>query len=140
MFGHIVLPLDFTDKNDPAIEMTVDLAGLQAGRVTLLHVIEAIEGTPDDEVEEFYLTLRERARRTLTRLQTDLTHRGVATEIRVTFGNRAEEIVRYARESAVDLIVMSSRPADPESGIPRPWPTVSHKVAVIAPCPVLLVR
>jgi len=140
MFKHLLLPLDFTDKNDAAVDVATELAGLQSGRVTLLHVIETIEGVPDDEMHDFYEVLEERARTVLARLQTDLDHRHLATETAVAFGNRAEEIVRFAAEEGVDLIVLSSRPIEPGSEVPRPWPTISHKVAILAHCPVLLVR
>lgn len=140
MFKHILMPLDFTDKSDAAVEISREIAGRWESRVTLLHVIETIESMPSDEVQAFYRSLEQRARTMLTRLQTDFAHQQVAAEIAVTLGNRAEEIVRFAGDHDVDLIVMSSRPVDPETGTPKPWPTVSHKVAVLVPCPILLVR
>ena len=140
MFEHILIPLDFTDQSDAAIETSREIAALRQSRVTLLHVIETIESAPNEEVEEFYQNLDRRARRMLTRLQADLAHQQIAAEVAVTLGKRAEEIVRFAAGHDVDLIVMSSRPVDPETGTPKPWPTVSHKVAVLAPCPILLVR
>ena len=57
----------------------------------------------------------------------------------IAYGKRTEEIVRCAGETGVDLIIMSSRKLDPDAPM-QPWPTISHKVAVFAPCPVLLVR
>ena len=140
MFKHILMPLDFTDKCDAAVEVSREIAGRWESRVTLLHVVETIDSVPNEEVREFYQGLERRARKMLTRLQTDLAHQQVAAEIAVTLGKRAEEIVGFAADHAVDLIVMSSRPVDPETGTPRPWPTVSHKVAVLSPCPILLVR
>ncbi len=140
MFKHVLIPLDFTDRGDAAIEISCELAASSQSRVTLLHVIETIDSAPNEEVEEFYRNLERRARRMLTRLQADLAHQQIAAEITVALGKRAEEIVRFAADHEVDLIVMSSRPVDPETGTPRPWPTVSHRVAVLAPCPILLVR
>ena len=54
-------------------------------------------------------------------------------------GNRAPEIVRYAGEIGVDLIVLKSHRIDlenPSAG----WGTVSYKVGILAQCPVLLVK
>ncbi len=145
MFKHILLPLDFTEKNDPAIDVATGLAAASASRVTLLHVIEALEGTPSEDVDGFYETLEARARKKLARLRTDFEHLHPGagpgtTEIAITLGNRAREIVRFAADSEVDLIVMSSRPMGSEGGSPKHWPTISHKVAMVAPCPILLVR
>ncbi len=139
MFKHILIPLDFTEKNDPAIAIARQMANSSASRVTLLHVIEAVEGTVDEEMQEFYQNLEGRARRSLTRLQLDLAHQEIEAETSIAFGKRTEEIVRNAEETAVDLIVMSSRKLDLGAPI-QPWPTISHKVAVFSPCPVLLVR
>ncbi len=139
MFKHILIPLDFTDKNDPAIVIARQMASSFDSRVTLLHVIEAVEGAVDDEMQEFYETLEGRARRSLARLQLDLANKNIEAETRIAFGKRTQEVVRSAEETAVDLIVMSSRKLDPGAPI-QPWPTISHKVAVFSPCPVLLVR
>ena len=57
----------------------------------------------------------------------------------IIFGNRAEEIVRYATETAVDLLVLSSHRIDlkkPGAG----WGTLSYKIGILSPCPVLLVK
>ena len=139
MFKHILIPLDFTKKNDPALTMVEQLAGSGESRVSLLHVIEAIAGVADQELDEFYRLLEGRARKMLGRLQTDLTNQEIDAEYAVAFGKRPEEIVRFAEESGVDLIIMSSRRLDPASPM-HPWPTISHRVAVFSPCPVLLVR
>lgn len=139
MFKHILIPLDFTEKNDPAIAIVRQMARSSAARITLLHVIEAFEGVADEEMQEFYQTLEGRARRSLTRLQLDLSHEEIEAETAIAFGKRTEEIVRSAEEMAIDLIVMSSRKLDLAAPM-QPWPTISHKVAVFSPCPVLLVR
>lgn len=139
MFDHILIPLDFTEKNDPAIEIARRMASSLASRISLLHVIESIEGVADQEMRDFYEMLEGRARMSLARLQTDLAKAGIVADYSVAFGRRSAEIVRFAGEAGIDLIVMSSRKLDPDA--PRqPWPTISHKVAVFAPCPVLLVR
>ena len=60
------------------------------------------------------------------------------TEIYERF-ERASEIVEYAEEGGFDLVVMSSRRFDPEERS-KNWATVSHKVAIMARTPVLLVK
>ena len=52
---------------------------------------------------------------------------------------RVREIVSFTRENGVDLIVLSSHRIDkihPAEG----WATISYKVAILAPCPVLMVK
>ena len=65
--------------------------------------------------------------------------RGFSVRREIVFGKRAPEIVRYATDESCDLVVVTSHRIDPE----RPTGslgTISHQVALVAPCPVLLVR
>ena len=57
----------------------------------------------------------------------------------VLFGKRAETIVRYAGEKAADLMILSSHKVDrdhPALGLG----TLSYAIAIVARCPVLLVK
>ena len=54
-------------------------------------------------------------------------------------GKRAEAVVLYAEEKGMDLIVLSSHKVDrdhPALG----WGTISYRIAIVARCPVLLVK
>ncbi len=53
MFKHVLVPLDFTEKNDPAIGIAQEMAASAGSRLTLLHGIEAIEGVADEEMQEY---------------------------------------------------------------------------------------
>ena len=53
--------------------------------------------------------------------------------------NPAEEILRFAVDEEVDLIVLASHRLDPS----KPgdgWSTLSYRIGILAPCPVLLVK
>ena len=52
---------------------------------------------------------------------------------------RQPEILRYAAQEKVDLVVLTSHRIDPANPEAR-WGTLSHKVGLLAPCPVLLVK
>ena len=58
---------------------------------------------------------------------------------RVVYGHRARAIVDFAGQQGCDLIVLSSHRVDPERR-GEDWATLSHKVAILSPCPVLLVK
>ena len=143
-FRHILVPLDFTPKNQPAVDVARQLAadGGPKTRVTLLHVIEPIagaeEGEDDAEVRSFFDRLEDRAERELARRRADVASAGVEVTSRVVYGSRAEQIVQLASDEDVDLIVLSSRPLDPSA--PPTWPTISSRVALLSPKPVMLVR
>jgi nucleotide-binding universal stress UspA family protein len=139
VFKKILVPVDMTDAHQPALDIAADLAKESAGEVTLLHVIEVIAEVWAVEDRDFYDRLERRARDHLARLGHYLGERAVPRREEIVFGNRAPEIVRYAVEAGIDLIVLKSHRIDlqnPSTG----WGTVSYKVGILAQCPVLLVK
>lgn len=144
IYRHILVPLDLASvERDEHRRATVDRVGELASvgdpRVTLLHVIESIEGGDDEETREFYAKLEKRAEKALRAARDRLGEFGVDAEIATCYGKRGPEIVGWAAQNDADLIVMGSRPVSPEIAS-RSWPTVSHQVALMAGVDVLLVR
>jgi nucleotide-binding universal stress UspA family protein len=141
MFHDVLVPVDLTAKNRSAVDVASELAAqaAQDGRVTLLHVIETIDHVPFEELEDFYSTLQEKAEAGLAELAASLPQLAGEVRQRVVFGHRARAIVEYAEEAGCDLVVLSSHRVDPQRR-GEDWATLSHKVAILAPCPVLLVK
>ena len=139
MFKKILVPVDLTDTHQHAIEIAARLAGEADGQVILLHVVEVVPGLWVEEERDFYDRIESAARDHLIRLGRQLDELHVARREEIIFGNRAEEIVRYAMETDVDLIVLSSHRIDlknPGAG----WGTLSYKIGILSQCPVLLVK
>ncbi|HSU83246.1 MAG TPA: universal stress protein [Thermoanaerobaculia bacterium] len=138
MFRKILVPVDFTEKNQTALDSAVQIAGAD-GEIDLLHVIETIEHIDFKEMSDFYRGLETRASAKLFALEETLKEKGVSVHHEVLFGKRAETIVRYAEEKGADLMVLSSHKVDrdhPALGLGR----LSYAVAIVARCPVLLVK
>ena len=163
MFDNILVPVDFAPKNHGALAVACELAG--QGRITLLHVIERIDsdgsersdgsdvsarpgsavdhagGEGDEELDRFYERLEERSRERMDEMLAELGAGlgGSHVATRIVYGHRARTIVDTAAELDCDLIVMSShrvqsvRPA-------ADWISISHKVAILAGCPILLIK
>lgn len=138
MFQRILVPVDLTQKNTHAVETARDLAAESGGTVTLLHVIETLD-LPFEELEGFYARLEEKARRAMEEMAKPLQEAGLSFARRVSYGRRAEEIVDFAAEEDSDLIILSSHRIDLENP-GSSWTTLSYKVAILAQCPVLLVK
>jgi universal stress protein A len=138
MFQRILVPVDLTQKNTHAVETARDLAAESGGTVTLLHVIETLD-LPFEELEGFYARLEEKARRAMEEMAKPLQEAGLSFARRVSYGRRAEEIVEFAAEEDSDLIILSSHRIDLENP-GSSWTTLSYKVAILAQCPVLLVK
>lgn len=144
MFRHVLVPVDLGDGNRASLAMAAALTRCPApgaaapdeARLTLLHVIETIEHVPFDDLRDFYARLEEKARQGLAELAGEAP--GPPPAQRIVFGKRAPAIVEFAAAEGCDLVVLGSRPVDPQR--PGAWATISHQVALMAPCTVLLVR
>jgi len=139
MFKNILVPADFADDESHALEIAVKLCSLEKGKIHLLHVIEVIANTTFEEFKDFYAKLEKRSFKDLDKMIALFHDRGVEIAPAVIYGNRAHEILRYAHENEIDLIVMKSHRIDVEDRA-QGWGTISYKVGILAQCPVMLVK
>ena len=139
MFQRILVPVDLTEKSVTAVDMAYELAAQSGAEVVLLYVIETIEHVEFEELKPFYNRLERSARNGLH----EFSERFFANKLRIdqaiVYGQRTKEIVDFAIRNRTDLIIMASHRIDPD----RPghdWSSVSYAVAILSPCPVLLVK
>lgn len=139
MFHHILVPTDLSARTTQATDMARDLGQAAGARITVFHVIATLSGADFDEFRSFYRDLEGRASGHLAALASRFEGSGLDVARTVVYGEPAEEILRFAVDNQVDLIVLASHKVD----LSRPgygWGTLSYKVGVLAPCPVLLVK
>jgi universal stress protein A len=139
MFNHILIPTDLSAHAERAVDVAIDLAKLAGGTVTLVHVIQTIQGVEFEEMKSFYAELESRARKRLAGLVVRHTDTGVTVRMEVAYGAPAAEILRLCEDREVDLVVLASHAVnreEPASG----WGTLSYKVGLLVTCPVLLVK
>lgn len=139
MFKNILVPTDFLDNDQHALDIAVKLCSMDNGKISLLHVIEVIANTTFEEFEDFYGGLEKRSFKDLNAIVDRLDTSKTVVEPQVVYGNRTREIVRYAEQNQVDLIIMKSHKVDLEDRS-QGWGTISYKVSIMAQCPVLLVK
>jgi nucleotide-binding universal stress UspA family protein len=139
MFSQLLVPLDFTEENEAAIAIAIETARRDGAEVTLMHVIETIDHMDFDEMADFYRKLEARAAAKLAVLVERFAGAGVRARFEIVFGKRAVSILEQAAAGKIDLIVLSSHRVDrehPALGLG----TISYQVAIVARCPVLLVK
>jgi nucleotide-binding universal stress UspA family protein len=139
MFHKVLVPVDLTDRHLPALEIAGKLAGPAGGEVILIHVIELLHGMSREEEPAFYERLERKAAGHLAGLVARLQAQQAVGRSAIRLGERVPEILRYAQQEGVDLIVLSSHAIDPE----KPgagWATMSYLIGIAARCPVLLVK
>lgn len=143
MFNHILIPTDCTQLTKHALDLAINMflhSKLQVPKITLLHVIETV--AEDDEAlefERFYNSLKKRAQKKMEQLIQDYPEHKDNIESRILLGNRVNEILNFAQENNIDLIMLNSRKTDMNNPI-QGWGTISHKVGILSQCPVMLVK
>jgi len=143
MYKKILVPLDGSELAKKALDHAEKLAETSDAEIILLQVValfKPIYASPElmtpivvDEKQ------KEVAERYLTKLGEELKKKGFHVTAKVKTGMQvAAEIIDFAKESGVDLIVMCTHG---HSGITR-WVlgSVAHKVLTRAETPILLVH
>ena len=139
MFKHILVPTDLTDRNRKATDIALAMARENKARITLLHVIETIEETDSPDFQKFYKQLGNRAGKKMDKVLASCPSEGITPEKQILYGRRVYEILNFAANHDVDLIILSSHKLDPENAT-EGWGTISFKVGVLSHCPVMLVK
>ena len=139
MFRHILIPVDFSERNRTAVDVARDMAKQSEARITLIHVIETIEYISVTEMRDFYNRLERSAREGMTELSESLSGESIPVENVILLGKRHDEIIRFAIDNQVDLILMSSHRVDPDRPAAN-FGSISYRVAVLSPCAVLLLK
>ena len=138
MYQRILLPVDLTAKNAPAVEAAESLIDPKNGAITILHIIERLDA-PMEDLADFYQELEDSSRSKMEKASQPLRDAGLPVELHIRYGKRVPEIVKFAEESSADLVVISSHRIDPEDPS-RTWMTISHHLAVLITRPVLIVK
>ena len=139
MFKHILVPTDFSEKSFRALDIAVKIALHDLSRLTLLHVIETIEDAELGEFQEFYNRLRKRAEKKMEKMTDQYLQQEVEINMEIAYGKRVREIVRFAHDKEIDLIVVSTHRID-LSNTTQGWGSISYKVGILSSCPVMLVK
>jgi nucleotide-binding universal stress UspA family protein len=145
MFEKVLVPLDGSEVAEAALPWAEELAGRLGSEVTLVHVNEPPQvgdRTPTVSaypLEHFYMKQTSQATKQRAERYVDTPARkAIKVESVVLGGNVAEEIVKYADEEDINLIVMATHG---RSGVTR-WAlgSVAEKVVRATRHPVMLIR
>jgi nucleotide-binding universal stress UspA family protein len=137
MFERILVPLDGSELAEVALPYAEELAGRLGSRITLLYVSEP----PDDQYHmhlSYMQRMAENVGKGAKRKIRNTAEKGIRVDSEILTGYPAEQIVKYADEEKMNLIVISTHG---RTGIGR-WAigSVAYKVVKAASQPVLLIR
>ncbi len=138
-FDRILVPVDFTEKNDRAIAFAIQLAKQHDSRLHLLHIVESLDLPDDAEVQRFMESMEQKSAAQLKRLQDRFADENLELVTDTVVGHRGRGIVQYAIDNSVELIVMSSHRIEP-SARKDDWATISYQVSLVCPCSIMLIK
>lgn len=139
MYDSILIPVDLSSTNEYVLDTASALATPEQTQLQLLHVIETLQDEEPGEMDDFYEELRADAESKMETWASGLSEQNFDVESAIVYGERGPMVTEVAADRDVDLVVMRSHKVDREDTDANVG-TVSHQVAVFAPCSVYLVR
>ncbi|MCL0102582.1 universal stress protein [Dehalococcoidia bacterium] len=142
MYKRILVPLDGSELSESILKHVKAIAtGFSVPEVILLRVVEII-GPPDgyETTEDWRRDTQKKAEAAatgyLSQVAAKLKQEGIAAQTVVVRGRAAEEILDYAKNNQVDLVIMSTHG---RSGVSR-WfvGSVAERVVRCCVAPVLV--
>ncbi|NBC17185.1 MAG: universal stress protein [Bacteroidetes bacterium] len=140
-FERILVPVDFSDYSAQALRLAREIATRTGGRLHVLHVLEEAQIPGVYELESAYVNTPEAKQRTRNELTEWIEEVGgpdVPYSVHARFGYPARDIIDYAKNRQLDLIVIATHG---RVGMERMLlGSVAEKVLRSATSPVLCVR
>ena len=139
---NILVPTDLSNLSLVAMDYAISLAMMYKAKIYMLHVIDHDPVLAFPTVDRHFQTVprdaRKRARKSLKHWISDRWKSGGAITEVVRRGDPSKEIVGFAREKGIELIVMATHG---RSGIAHfIMGSVAEKVVRYAPVPVLTIK
>ena len=132
----ILVPTDFSETSDAAVKYGVGLARALSAQLYLLHVTG--ETGVNFEADFAMVPFENAPREQLETLVSEQEASQLRPEYALRLGVPSDQIVRYADDRDIDLIVMGTHG---RSGLPHMMMgSIAEKVVRVAPCPVLTIR
>jgi nucleotide-binding universal stress UspA family protein len=139
MMNKILVPLDGSENSEKGLKYACELASKVGATITVLHIV-TIPYTGESAI--FHIEPLEEAGKMILERAKKLLKEGKCTDahfvLREGTGNPGHEIVKFAEEENVSLIVMSAKGHSALAHLLLG--SVSDMVSKHAPCPILIVK
>jgi len=156
-FEKVLYPTDFSEAAEKCVAYIKRLKDAGTKKVYILHVINSIDISvpyfsdfsfpPSVDLIPLFAEFPELEREFLQSLlqklksiEEELQKAGLETQISIVMGEPAEEIVNFAKDNKVSLIVMPYKAKKGITGFFKEIGSTTRAVLNSAPCPVLVVR
>lgn len=140
MIKKILVPTDGSTHARKALEYASDFASKYQATVHLIHVIAPLHSVPEGYVDLKIEEHQQRiAKEIIEKAEKEMKKKGVESyQSSILHGNPAREIIDFARDNNVDMIIMGSRGAGMIETLMLG--SVSHRVCHLADCTCVTVK
>ncbi|WP_332900326.1 universal stress protein [Haladaptatus sp. CMSO5] len=113
MFDRILIPTDGSDPARPAVEMAVGLAETHGAMLHVLYIVDqptTVSGMGEgfSGLDDLLDALEERGHQATKAIVEQARERGIETTAAVRRGNPHDDILSYAEDNDIDVIVMGT--------------------------------
>ena len=139
---HILIPTDFSEYADYALDYALELTQKLQARLTLLHVLYlsplTVGEVPPSVFNQILQDMQNWAQQQMQETLERVKQTGIYSESAIVEGAPFQMIINTAKDKGVDLIVMGTHG---RTGLTHVLiGSVAEKVVRLAPCPVLVTR
>jgi universal stress protein A len=146
--GSILVPVDFSENSQKAVRYATEMARGLGGKVYIFHVINqriidltqelSLKGFYEEEFKEVMGSMFQDRVNDMNQFVPDPWREGLEVEFEIRKGKPADEIVKFAREKNIDLIIVGTTG---KSALQAAFTgSVARNVVNHAPCPVIVWR
>jgi len=143
VFKKILFPTDFSVASDYAMSYAISMAKRYKAKFFLLHVVDTtydISGfyIPHISAEKLMQEMEDAAEKKLTNIRSAISRRIKTCEIVVKSGIPHKEILKFAKDKSIDMIIMGTHG---KAGLDHLlFGSTTERVLRQASCPVLTIR
>lgn len=140
---NILVPTDFSEYSKGTLPYAVDFAHKYGAKITLMHIFDEELLSPiffeaGGVAQEYYNRLQDRLEAAVDDFLDAIDMEGVEFEAMLGNGTPYVEIIKYARENGMDLIMVSTHG---RTGLAHAFlGSTAEKIIRKAPCPVMVIR
>ncbi len=143
MFDKIMVAIDKAEITNKLLDATVEIAHDKQTQITLVNVSQdyvsnGMTYVPENFLEDLLNEMEKASLEQLHQAKSKLKSAGINPETVHLKGDPGYEILKYARETEQQLIIIGSRGLRGVKGMMLG--SVSHKVSQLSSCPVLIVH
>jgi nucleotide-binding universal stress UspA family protein len=151
MLSRILVPYDGSKYSNKAVDRAIEISNKNKSKIDIVSVINVdyirppgsllglVGSSSLEAIKKITASATKEANQMLTSQVSKCRTKGIKSDSKVLSGNISEEILKYAKQKKITLIVIGSQGLHGIKKI-KILGSVSRKISEISNCPVLIVR